>query len=206
MRRRRNRVITGWDIGAPPDWAALPLTPPDGPDGDAVRAEIARVADDLTDGEESRARLERFLLAAQPELLEDHLILLGVWVPDREAGIPQAVMKAELMLDADLGEFERLVSEAPAPAGNERLDLELLRVDLPAGPAVLVDHQGAVDGTIEQYLQFAVFPKGTTDAISLAFSTTALHLLQDFAYAARDIAETLTVVLGDPESASDRSR
>jgi hypothetical protein len=193
---RRDQVITGWDVGAPPDWAALPLVSVDGPEGQSALARIRAVAEDLADGEDAQARLTAFLVSAQPELLEDHLILLGVWVPDREAGLPQGVMKAELLLDSDLETFESMIHVADPPEGLERLHLETVRVDLPAGPAVLVDHQGVVDGTIEQYLQFVVFPDGTTDAISLAFTTTALHRVDDFAVATRDIAETLVVQLG----------
>ncbi len=194
--RTRDQVITGWDVGAPPDWAALPLVSVDGAEGPAALAGIRAVAEDLAEGEEAQARLTAFLVSAQPQLLEDHLILLGVWVPDREAGIPQGVMKAELLLESDRDTFESMVHAADPPEGQERLHLETIRVDLPAGPAVLVDHQGVVDGTLEQYLQFAVFPDGTTDAVSLAFSTTALHLVDDFALATRDIAETLVVELG----------
>lgn len=194
--KKRDQVIASWNVGAPPDWAALPLVSVDGPEGQDALGQLRSVAEDLADGEEAQARLTSFLVSAQPKLLEDHLILLGVWVPDREAGIPQGVMKAELLLDADLEAFEAQVHTAEVLEGQERLHLETFRVDLPAGPAVLVDHQGVVDGTIEQYLQFVVFPDGTTDAISLAFTTTALHLVEDFALATRDIAETLVVELG----------
>lgn len=193
---KRDQVITGWDVGAPPDWAALPLAPVDGPEGEAALEAIRAVAADLADGEVAQNRLTAFLASAQPELLEDHLILLGVWVPDREAGVPQGVMKAELLLDSDRDGFESLVHASDPPEGQERLHLETHRVDLPAGPAVLVDHHGVVDTTVEQYLQFVVFPDGTTDAISLAFTTTALHLVEEFAIATRDIAETLVVELG----------
>ncbi|GAA1476792.1 hypothetical protein GCM10009623_12380 [Nocardioides aestuarii] len=195
-RKTRDQLIAAWDVGAPPDWASLPLASVDGPEGQAVLAALRDVAEDLADGEEAQARLTAFLVAVQPRLLEDQLLLLGVWVPDREAGDPLAVMKAELLTDADRDGFESLVHAADPPEGQERLHLETLRVDLPAGPAVLVDHQGVVDGTIEQYLQFVVFPDGTTDAISLAFTTTSLHLLEEFAVATRDIAESLTVELG----------
>lgn len=194
--KRRDQVIAGWDVGAPPDWAALPLASVDGPEGRSALEAIRAVAEDLADGEDARARLTAFLVSVQPKLLEDHLILLGVWVPDRDAGIPQGVMKAELLLEADLDDFEAQVHAAEVLEGQERLHLETFRVDLPAGPAVLVDHQGVVDGTIEQYLQFVVVPDGTNDAISLAFTTTALHLVEDFAIATRDIAETLVVELG----------
>lgn len=193
---KRDQVIAGWDIGAPPDWAALPLVSVEGPQGEAALAGIRAVAEDLADGGDAQARLTAFLVSAQPRLLEDHLILLGVWVPDREAGVPQAVMKAELLLDADRDAFESLVHTADPPADQERLHLETIRVDLPVGPSVLVDHQGVVDGTIEQHLQFVAFPDGTTDAISLSFTTTALQLVEDFAVSARDIAETLVVELG----------
>lgn len=193
------QVITGWNIGAPEDWAPLPLqSAADSPEAQALIHDAAEL---LADEGAARERLERFLLTAQPGLVEDHLILLGVWVPDREAGIPQAVMKAELLTGGDIDTFERTVLTSDPPEGVERVNLETVRVDVAAGPAVIVDHQGAVDGTIEQYLQFCVFPPGTTDAISLAFSTTALHLVEDFAAATRVIAETLEVRLGDPSEA-----
>lgn len=194
--RRTPQVIAGWDVGAPPDWAALPLASVDGPEGQSVLGTLRTLAEGLAVGEDARARLTQFLVSAQPGLLEDHLILLGVWVPDPEAGVPQGVVKAELLLEADRDGFEGLVHASDPPPGQERLHLETFRVDLPAGPAVLVDHQGVVDGTVEQYLQFVVFPGGTTDAISLAFSTTALHRVEEFAVAARDIADSLVVQLG----------
>ena len=193
MSRTRTPAITAWDIGAPADWAALPLEPLDRPE---TRQRIREAAEELADGEGAR-RLERFLLAAQPGLLDDPLVLLAVWVPDREAGIPQGVLKVELLTDADLETFESMVTHAAPLPGQERLHLEVLRTELPAGPAVVVDHQGAVDGVVEQYLQLCVFPPGTTDAVSLGFATTALHLVEDLALAARTIAESLVVRLGE---------
>lgn len=189
-------AILQWDVGAPPTWCPLPLAALDGPSGAEARAALESAAGQLAEEGEARDGLLRQLAAVHPGLLDDHLILLAAWVPDRAAGVAQGVLRAELVLDAELARFERLVHASAPPPDQERLHLETLRVDLPAGPSVLVDHQGVVDGSIEQYLQFMVFPEGTTDAISLTASTTALHLVEEFAVDLRDIADSLVVEVG----------
>lgn len=193
MWSRAHQEIVAWNIGAPADWTTVPLTVPGAPETEAA---IVASAEDVTSSPEAAEALATLIRTAQPGVIADSPILVALWVPDPSVGYPMAYLKAQLWSDAGRKDFVKAMRDAP-PAQGAALAAELHEIQLAAGPALLVDRQDELeDGVIEQTLIFGLFPEGTRDAISLTFSTTALHLIEDFALTARDIAETVEVQLG----------
>lgn len=196
-RAGRAQEIVGYDLGAGPSWAGVPLVDPDGPDGPAARQQIAEVAADLTTDAEGAARLEQELLGALPGLLARPCLLVAVWVPDPIAGVTQGMVTLELLVGdgTTIDGYEAALD--PGRGGQQVTRFETYRTEVPAGPCLVVDAVGSEGGgPLEHVLSYVVFPDGTDDGVSLTFATTALHLVDDLAVEAREIAESLVVELG----------
>lgn len=193
------KVITGHDLGAPTTWGLLPLERLDGSDGPATRRMIAAVAADLTTDAGAASRLEQELLRVQPALVAQGALAVAVWVPDPIAGLPLGHLVVELLVGDGTTPEQYAASLDPRPRpGQSVLRFDVEQLSVPAGPAVVVDTVGAeARGEVEEVITYVVFPDGTTDAMSLTFATTALHLGGELAGDARAIADTLTVTLGD---------
>lgn len=194
----RGQQIVYYHLGAPPAWGHLPLEPLHGPEGGAIRQEIAALAADLTVTAEGAERLERELLRAQPSLSEPDTLSVAVWVPDAETGSPVAHLVVELFATdgATPDDFVAGLDRTPGP-GQTILRLDIERITLPVGEAVVIDSIGSEEGgELEQVLTYLVFPTGSDDGLSLTFASSALDLDTELAEAARAIAETLTVTLG----------
>lgn len=194
------RTIASFDLGAGPTWAALSLADPDRPGGQQLLRPFDEVAAELTTDAAAAGRLTSELEAAFPGLVEaqPHAQLLGVWVPDPVAGATQAVLVLELLVGegATLDDLEASLSARTAVPGREVLSMTTVRTDLPAGPALVADVTSGEPGAPVEFQRTVwVAPTDCDDMVSLSFSTTALHLVDDVQEEAVLVADSLTLEL-----------
>ena len=138
----------------------------------------------------------------------DGLVLLEATRPAQPDGTPGATLRVELLVGGvSLDEHEAaLTAPLPRRAGR-RLKQETSRLDLPAGPALLVDtllQHGFFGGPV-QVLTYVVAPPGTDERLALE-STVAdpggaelVEAVHAVAVESRVIADSLEVTLGRPE-------
>lgn len=197
------RPLAAWDIAAPPTWGGLPLVPLDDADPYAaqlVRAELEATAADLTTDVEAQERLLGELTRIQPTVAHEGLALLAAWVPDPIAGVIMGMMTAELMADAQgcpMAQFRAELRPEPVDGGSVlRFDVD--EVELPAGPALLIDALGSDEaGDVHASVRFVCYPPGASEAVILTFDTTALHLSEELVADAWAVARSMVLELAE---------
>lgn len=135
----------------------------------------------------------------------DGVVLLEATRPARPDGTPEATLRVELLVGGvSLDEHEAALTAPLTRRAGRKLKQETFRLDLPAGPALLVDtllQRGFFGGPV-QVLTYVVAPHGTDERLALEFTVAvpggaeAVDAVHAVAVESRVIADSVEVTLG----------
>lgn len=177
-------------------WSSVPNVPRPGD----WPAEVAAL---LAEEGKARGRLTKALRKSHPDLLDPQGIrlVIGVWVPDREAGVVGGVVFADVLggdpeTPASRAYYRSLV-EPDRRTGLTVYGRQLEDVELPAGPTLVarevISRRTGIRHVLQHNVICTVFPPDSCQALQVTASTPNMALAESLEIEIEKAMATLTL-------------
>ncbi|MGN8244381.1 hypothetical protein ACTHAM_001284 [Cellulomonas soli] len=191
-----NDQIIGWSLGVTETWGGW------APGGGAAAADA--VAEKLADNPIARDRVRATVLAIDSGAagLPGIGLQFGVWVPDRASGEVHANMAMELVVGATTAEdYLKMVRKPPRDRQYKVFHYDTAPAEVVVGPAVIVTRARADRKTklVTNEIEWTIFPPGSSEVIQMLFLTPVAAFAQAMADESVDMANRLSVTLGQAQ-------
>ncbi len=193
-------------LNLPDTWAAVPNVATND------RAWTGDVAATLCDGAQAQALVAAKLAEAHSEMISEAHVVVGVWVPDRVLPDIAGMFFLDWVVPTDDGlevnrRTYRSLLDPDCRTDHVTYRRMLKELDVPAGPALLVHEVIARPlkswkRMVQENITYTVFPRGCSDAVTLAFVSFAPEFGDVLAHDAEVGVNSLRLALAQPQWSS----